>query len=312
MAGVNRATRDAYGSALQKLKENQRVVVLEADLGGATRSLKFRDVCPQRYFDMGISEADMMGTAAGLATCGKIPFASTFAVFAAGRAFEQIRNSIAYPHLNVKIVGTHAGVSVGPDGGTHQAIEDMALMRSLPGMVVLCPADDVEAEAAVLAAAEYEGPVYLRLGRSPVPRFHDPDMKFTIGKGEQLRDGEDVTLFSTGLMTSRAIVAADALRDEGIRVRVIHLGTIKPLDEEIVLKAAHETKHLVTVEEHNVIGGLGSAVSELLTQAYPARLTRIGVQDRFGQSGPSEAVLSHYGLDTGHIEATVRTICVGN
>ena len=266
------ATRAAYGKLLEtELYKNPRVVVLDADLGNATKSASFKKAAPERYFNMGISEADMMGTAAGLATAGKIPIASTFAIFAAGRAFEQIRNSICYPKLNVKIAATHAGLTVGEDGGSHQAIEDLSLMRSLPNMTVINPADAKEAQEALKAAVDYEGPVYIRLGRAEVPDIHDDSYQFQWGKGEVLREGSDVGIIATGIMTAKALEAADALKAKGIRARVINIHTLKPLDEELVIETAKMTGHIVTCEEHSVIGGLGSAVSEVLVRHCPGQ-----------------------------------------
>ncbi len=298
---MNKATRDAYGSALKKLKDNEQVVVLEADLGHATRSLSFKEVCPERFFNMGIAEANMIGTAAGLATCGKIPFASTFAMFATGRAYDQVRNSVAYPKLNVKIVGTHAGISVGSDGGTHQCIEDISLMRGIPGMTVIQPADDVEAEAAVLAAAGHDGPVYLRLGRSPSPTIHPVDYQFKIGKGEVLKEGKDVTIIATGLMVVKALEAAKILEQENIHAKVINMSTIKPLDSDLITQAAEDTQRIVTVEEHSVIGGLGNAVSEVLVKNHSVRVRMIGVEDCFGQSGTDKELFENYGLTVENI-----------
>lgn len=270
-----KATRQAYGEALVELgKINKNIVVLDADLTKSTKTSMFQKEFPERHFNVGIAEADLMGTAAGFATCGKIPFASTFAMFAAGRAFEQIRNTIAYPKLNVKIAPTHAGISVGEDGGSHQSVEDIALMRSIPGMVVLSPADAVETKKMIFAAAEYEGPVYIRMGRLDVETIFDEETyDFQIGIANTIREGNDVTIAATGLMTYEALKAADILAQEGISVRVINVGTIKPLDGETILKAAKETKFIITAEEHSVIGGLGSAVSEFLSEVYPAKLT---------------------------------------
>jgi transketolase len=300
--------RDAYGQAIAELSKNEKVVVLDADLGKATKTVDFKNVCPERFFDMGISEQDMIGTAAGLAVSGKIPFASTFAIFAAGRAFEQIRNSVCYPKLNVKIAATHAGITVGPDGGTHQAIEDIAIMRSLPNMVVLNPADDVETRAMIKAAAEYYGPVYIRLSRMPVPTIHEEDFKFEIGKGEVLKEGNDVAIIATGIMTEKALQAAEKLKAEGINATVINMATIKPLDKKLVLKVAKETGKILTVEEHNVIGGLGSAVSEVLSQELPTKIKIMGVKDVFGQSGTPEDLLENYGLTVEDIVKQCKNI----
>ena len=276
------ATRQSYSEAIVELSNNPSIVVLDADLAAATKSGAFKKACPERFFDMGIAEQDMICTAAGLATCGKIPFASTFAMFAAGRAFEQIRNSVAYPKLNVKIAVTHAGITVGEDGGSHQAIEDISLMRSIPNMVVLNPADDAEAKQAVKAAAEYYGPVYIRLGRAATPDVHGEGYKFEIGKGEILREGKDVALIGTGIMVAKCLEAADELAKEGIEATVVNIGTIKPLDEELVIKVAKATGKVVTAEEHSIIGGLGSAVAEVLSEKCPTIMARIGVKDQFG------------------------------
>ena len=298
------ATRAAYGSVLKnELYKNKDIVVLDADLGEATQSMQFKKVAPERYFDMGIAEGDMMGTAAGLAAAGKIPIASTFAIFAAGRAFEQVRNSICYPKLNVKIAATHAGLTVGEDGGSHQAIEDISLMRSLPNMVVIHPADAKEAEEAIKAAVEYVGPVYIRLGRAAVDDIHGDDYKFQWGKGVVLRDGKDVAIIATGIMVAKALEAAEKLKAEGIEARVINIHTIKPLDAELVIKAARETGHVVTCEEHSVIGGLGSAVAEVLARECPTKQHFIGVQDVFGESGQPPELLEKYGLT---VEAIVK------
>ncbi|WP_331682568.1 transketolase family protein [Peptacetobacter hiranonis] len=295
------ATREAYGKTLVELVENKDIVVLDADLAGATKTVMFKKACPERFFDMGIAEGDMMGTAAGLAVSGKIPFASTFAIFAAGRGFEQIRNSICYPNINVKIAATHAGVTVGEDGGSHQAIEDISLMRSLPNMVVLNPADAVEARQMVLAAAEYVGPMYLRFGRAATPVIHDESYKFELGKGEVVKEGKDVSIIATGIMVAKALEAAETLKAEGIDAEVINISTIKPLDNELVLASAKKTGKVVTAEEHSIIGGLGSAVCELLAEEHPVKVTRIGVKDVFGQSGSPAALLEHYGLTAADI-----------
>ena len=293
------ATRESYGNALKELgAENPNVLVLDADLAGATKTGVFKKAYPDRFFDCGIAEGNMVGIAAGLATTGKIPFCSTFAMFAAGRAFEQVRNSVGYPHLNVKIAATHAGISVGEDGATHQCNEDIALMRTIPGMVVLNPADDVEARAAVKAAAEYEGPVYLRFGRLAVPVFNDEaTYKFEIGKGILLREGTDLTIVATGLCVNSALEAAEKLAAEGISAEVINIHTIKPLDEEIILKSAKKTGKVVTAEEHSVIGGLGSAVCDVLSEKLPTPVKKIGVYDVFGESGPAVKLLEKYKLD---------------
>ena len=303
------ATREAYGQALVELIKNEKVVVLDADLAHATKTIEFKKACPERFFDMGISEQDMVATAAGLAASGKIPFASSFAIFAAGRAFEQIRNSVCYPKLNVKIAATHAGITVGEDGGTHQAIEDIALMRSIPNMVVLNPADDIEAKAAIFAAAEYYGPVYIRLGRLATPTIHDENYKFEIGKGEVLSEGKDVAIIATGLMVAKALEAAEKLKAEGINATVVNISTIKPLDKELIIKVAKATGKVVTAEEHSVIGGLGSAICEVLSQELPTRTKLIGLNDTFGQSGTPSALLEHYGLTTENIVGTTKAFC---
>lgn len=302
------ATRESYGNALVELgKEHEELVVLDADLAAATKTSLFKKAFPERFIDCGIAEGNMIGVAAGLAAAGKIPFASSFAMFAAGRAFEQVRNSVGYPHLNVKIGATHAGISVGEDGATHQCNEDIALMRAIPGMVVINPADDVEARAAVIAAYEYDGPVYLRFGRLAVPVINDtPDYKFELGKGITLKDGKDITIIATGLCVSAALEAAERLAAEGVRARVINIHTIKPLDEELVIKAAKETGKIVTVEEHSVIGGLGSAVCDCLSENYPAKVLKIGTSDVFGESGPAVKLLAKYGLDSDGIYTKVK------
>ena len=301
-----KSTRVAYGEALVKLgKMNEDIVVLEADLSKSTMTAYFKKEFPERHINVGIAEADMIGTAAGIATTGKIPFASTFAHFAAGRAFDQVRNSVAYPHLNVKICPTHAGVSLGEDGGSHQSVEDMALMRAIPGMVVLSPADAVETEKMVFAAAEYKGPVYVRLGRLNIPVLFDENYKFEIGKAATLREGNDVAILATGLMVSEALEAAKLLEEKGIKARVVNVSTIKPLDTETVLKAAKECKFILTSEEHSVIGGLGSAVSEYLSEVHPAKVVKHGIQDVFGQSADGETMLTNYGLRAKDIAETV-------
>ena len=302
------ATRESYGNALVALGEKQKnLVVLDADLAGATKTGVFKKAFPERHVNCGIAECNMIGVAAGLATTGKVPFASTFAMFAAGRAFEQVRNSVGYPHLNVKIGATHAGISVGEDGATHQCNEDIALMRTIPGMVVLNPADDVEAKAATAAAYEYEGPVYLRFGRLPVPVINDtPDYKFEIGKSITLREGKDVTIIATGLPVSESLAAAKKLAADGIDAKVINMHTIKPLDEEAVIKAAQDTGKIVTVEEHSVIGGLGGAVADVIAEKAPARLMKIGIMDVFGESGPAVELVKKYGLDADSIYEKVK------
>lgn len=302
------ATRDSYGNALAELgKEYENLVVLDADLAGATKTSVFQKAFPDRHIDCGIAEANMTGIAAGLATCGKIPFASSFAMFSAGRAFEQVRNSIGYPHLNVKIGATHAGISVGEDGATHQCNEDLALMRTIPGMVIINPADDVEARAAVRAACEYEGPVYLRFGRLAIPVINDEaTYHFEIGKGVILKEGTDVTIVATGLCVSESLEAAKLLEVDGISAQVINIHTIKPLDEELIVAAAKKTKKIVTVEEHSIIGGLGGAVSELLGEKAPTQILRIGVMDTFGESGPAAELIKKYGLDAKSIYEKVK------
>ena len=292
------ATRDAYGKALQELGEkHDNIVVLDADLAAATKTSVFKKAFPERHFDCGIAESNMVAAAAGMAAMGLVPFASSFAMFAAGHAFEQVRNSIGYPQLNVKIGATHGGISVGEDGASHQCCEDFALMRSIPGMVVLCPADDVEARAAVKAAYEHDGPVYLRFGRLAIPVFHDEEnFTFEIGKGEQLTEGNDVAIIATGIMVNEALMAAEQLKAEGIAARVINICTIKPLDEEIVLKAAKECGKVVTCEEHSIIGGLGEAVAAVLSEKCPTKMRRVGVNDEFGHSGPAWPLLKEMGL----------------
>ena len=293
------ATRDSYGNALVELgQEHDNLIVLDADLAAATKTGMFKKAFPDRHIDCGIAEANMTGIAAGLSTCGYVPFARSFAMFSAGRAFEQVRNSIGYPHLNVKIGATHAGISVGEDGATHQCNEDIALMRTIPGMVVINPSDDVEARAAVKAAYAYNGPVYLRFGRLAVPVINDrPDYKFEIGKGVELRDGKDCTIIATGLCVCEALEAAEKLAADGIDAQVINIHTIKPLDEELVIAAAKKTGRIFTVEEHSIIGGLGAAVSECLSENCPTKVTRIGMNDVFGESGPAKELLHKYKLD---------------
>ena len=305
---VKIATRDSYGNALvEYAKENDKIVVLDADLAEATKTIIFQKAFPERHIDCGIAECNMIGIAAGLASTGKIPFASSFAMFAAGRAFEQIRNSVGYPHLNVKIGATHAGISVGEDGATHQCNEDIALMRTIPGMVVINPADDVEAKAAVKAAIEHDGPVYLRFGRLAVPVINDnADYKFELGKGIVLREGTDVTIIATGLCVSETLAAADKLAADGISAKVINIHTIKPLDEELVVAAAKATGKVVTVEEHSVIGGLGSAVCDCLSEKAPTPVLKIGVNDVFGESGPALKLIEKYGLDAESIYNKVK------
>ena len=302
------ATRESYGNTLVELgKQHENLVVLDADLAGATKTGMFKKVFPERHINCGIAEGNMMAVAAGLAASGKVPFASSFAMFAAGRAFEQVRNSIGYPHLNVKIGATHGGISVGEDGATHQCLEDIGLMRMIPGMVVINPSDDVEARAAVRAAYEYKGPVYLRFGRLALPVINDrEDYKFEIGKGVLLREGKDVTIFVTGLEVIETLAAADKLAADGIEAKVINIHTIKPLDEELVISATRETGKVVTVEEHSIIGGLGSAVCEMLSEKYPTTVMRIGVNDQFGESGAALDLLKEYGLDAEGIYLKVK------
>lgn len=296
------ATRAAYGHILKtEVYKNPNVVVLEADLGNATKSNAFKEVAPERYFNIGISEQDLIGTAAGFAAAGKIPLASTFAVFATGRAFEQVRNSVCYPKLNVKICATHAGLTVGADGGSHQAIEDISLMRTLPNMTVINPADAKEAEAAVLAAIDYQGPVYIRLGRAETKDIHDDSYHFEWGKAEVLRQGSDVSIFATGIMTAKALDAAETLAKQGVQAEVINVHTIKPLDEETVIASAKKTGKVVTAEEHSIIGGLGSAVAEVLARQCPTKQAFVGVQDSFGESGSPNDLLEKYGLTTAAI-----------
>lgn len=295
---MSMATRDAYGEALKVLgKTHKDVVVLDADLSSSTKTAGFGKEYPDRFINVGIAEQNLIGTAAGLAAAGKIPFASSFAMFATGRAFEVIRNSVAYPKLNVKIAATHAGLTVGEDGASHQALEDLSIMRSIPNMTVICPADGVEAKAAIIAAADYVGPVYIRLGRSKVPTiFNEDDYKFEMGKGIKLSEGNDVTIIATGIMVSKALEAKDSLASRGINARVINIHTLKPIDANLIVDSARETGCIVTAEEHNIIGGLGSAVAEVLSENYPVPLKRVGVQDTFGESGTGDALLEKYGL----------------
>ena len=302
------ATRESYGNALAELgKLHEDVIVLDADLAGATKTSVFKKAFPERFIDCGIAEGNMMGVAAGIATTGKVPFASSFAMFAAGRAFEQVRNSIGYPKNNVEIGATDAGISVGEDGATHQCNEDIALMRTIPGMVVINPSDDVEAKAAVFAAYEHQGPVYLRFGRLAVPVINDnPDYKFELGKGIVLREGKDVTIIATGLEVAESLEAAEMLAKDGVNAKVVNIHTIKPLDEELILEAAKETGKVVTVEEHSVIGGLGSAVCDVLSEKLPTPVLKIGVMDVFGESGPAKELIKKYGLDAESIYAKVK------
>ncbi|MBQ7957102.1 MAG: transketolase family protein [Clostridia bacterium] len=299
---IKKATREAYGASLAELGAvNEKVIVLDADLAEATKTGMFKKAFPERFFDTGIAESNMMGIAGGLATTGYTVFASSFAMFAAGRAFEQVRNTIGYPGLNVKIGATHAGISVGEDGASHQCCEDIALMRTIPGMTIVNPADDVEARAAVFAAAEKNGPFYLRFGRLATPRIYDENYKFELGKGVQLKEGTDVTIIATGLMVNEALIAAENLEKEGISAAVVNIHTIKPIDRDIIVKAAEKTGCIVTSEEHSVIGGLGSAVSEVVTETVPVPVVKHGVYDEFGQSGPAVELLKVYGLDAENI-----------
>ncbi len=302
------ATRESYGETLVELgKIHDDIVVLDADLAGATKTAMFAKAFPERFINAGIAEANMIGVAAGLATTGKVPFASSFAMFAAGRAYEQIRNSVGYPELNVKIGATHAGISVGEDGATHQCNEDIALMRTIPGMVIINPADDVEARAAVKAAYEYVGPVYLRFGRLAVPVINDPETyKFELGKGIVLREGKDVTIVATGLTVNNTLEAAKLLEADGIDARVINIHTIKPIDKDLIIKAAKETGKIVTVEEHSVIGGLGSAVCDVVCESHPVPVLKVGINDVYGESGPALQLIKKYGLDAEGIYQSVK------
>ena len=311
MADVKKiATRDSYGNALKELgAEYDNLVVLDADLAGATKTGIFLKAYPERHFDCGIAECNMVSVAAGMATTGLVPFASSFAMFAAGRAFEQIRNSIGYPHLNVKIGATHGGISVGEDGASHQCCEDFALMRSIPGMIVMSPADDVEAKAMVRAAYHHNGPVYMRFGRAAVPVIHEEDYQFQIGKGEVLRDGTDVAIIANGLLVYEAMVAAEELQNAGINAMVINMATIKPLDEELVLSAAQKCGKIITCEEHSIIGGLGEAVCSVLAEKLPTPVRRIGVNDEFGHSGPAAALLKQFGLGAEHSAEVAKEFC---
>jgi transketolase len=303
------ATRDAYGEVLAELgEENADVVVLDADLSGSTKTSIFAKKFPDRFFNMGIAEANMIGTASGLAASGKIPFASTFAIFAVGRAWEQVRQSVAYPKANVKIVATHSGITVGEDGGSHQSVEDIAIMRAVPNMTVIAPADGVETRQAIRAAAALNGPVYLRLGRNKVPTIFEDSYVFSIGKGCQLRDGKDMTFVSTGLMSAQALAAADLLLQEGIYARVIHIATIKPLDDELITAAASETGAIVTAEEHSIIGGLGGAVCELLAERFPVPVKRVGIKDRFGLSGKADELMKYFSLMPEDLAAAAKEV----
>lgn len=301
------ATRQSYGEALKEIgKENKKIVVLDADLSVATKTSIFAKEFPERFFNMGIAEQNMIGTAAGLATCNKIPYASTFAVFAAGRAYDQIRNSICYPKLNVKICATHAGITVGEDGATHQMIEDISMMRTLPNMTVMCTSDDIQTKWAVKEISKLDGPVYLRLCRLGTPIIYDENQKFEIGKAIQIGNGTDATIFTTGVTVSEALKAKKELEDKNINVRVIDFHTIKPIDKDIILKCARETKKLISVEDHSIIGGLGTAISEVLTDEYPCKLTRLGIQDTFGKSGSAEQLMHYFKIDS---EAIIRNVC---
>lgn len=301
------ATRKSYGEALEQLgKENPNVVVLDADLAGATKTDMFAKQFPDRFFDMGIAEANMMATAAGFATCGKIPYVSTFAVFAAGRAYDQIRNSICYPKLNVKICATHCGVTVGEDGATHQMIEDLSLMRTLPNMTVMSTSDDTQTKWAIKEIAKIQGPVYLRLARMETPILYDENTKFEIGKAIQIGEGTDGTVFATGITVSEAIKAQEILKQEGINIRVVDMHTIKPIDKEIIIKSAKETKKLISIEDHNIIGGLGSAISEVLTEEYPTKLIRLGIKDVFGKSGKAEELIKYFGITADNIIEVIK------
>jgi len=302
-----KATREAYGEVLKELgKENDKVVVLDADLSNATKTGGFAKEFPDRFFNMGIAEQDMVSTAAGLSTCGKIPFASSFAVFLTGRAYDQVRNSVAYPNLNVKLCGTHAGVTVGEDGATHQMLEDISITRTLPNLKVFCPADEIETRWLIKEIAKIEGPCYVRLGRSKVPQIYDENEKFEIGKFKVFGEGTDATIFASGVTVSEALIAKDELEKEGINVRVVDVCSIKPLDEETILKCAKETKKLISVEDHMITGGIGSAIAEVLTEKYPAKLVRMGINDSFGRSGKAGELVKYYGLDSANIIKTVK------
>ena len=294
-----KATRQSYGEALVELgKENENIVVLDADLATATKTIEFAKEFPKRFFDIGIAEADMIGTAAGMATCGKIPYASTFAVFAAGRAYDQIRSSVCYPNLNVKICATHAGITVGEDGATHQMLEDINLMRGMPNMHVFCPSDDVQTKWLIKEISKIQGPCYVRLCRLATPDIYNENQKFEIGKMVQIGEGEDSTIFATGVTVSEAISAQKELKEKGINIRVIDVHTIKPLDEEMIIKCAKETKRLISVEDHNIIGGIGSAISEVLTDKFPTKLERMGINDTFGKSGNAKELLKYFKIDS--------------
>lgn len=302
MKEEKKATRQSYGEALAKLgEENKNIVVLDADLAGATKTYIFAKKFPDRFFDMGIAEANMISTAAGLASCGKIPYASTFAVFAAGRAYDQIRNSVCYPKLNVKICATHAGITVGEDGATHQMIEDISLMRTLPNMTVISTSDDIQTKWAVKEISKIEGPVYLRLARLATPIIYDENQEFSIGKAVQIGDGTDATIFATGVTVAEALKAQELAKEKGMNIRVVDIHTIKPIDEDMIVKCAKETKKLISIEDHNIICGLGSAISEVLTSKYPCRLIRLGIPDTFGKSGKAEDLMEYYGITANKI-----------
>ena len=302
-----KATRQSYGEALLELgKENNNIVVLDADLSNATKTKLFAKEFPERFFDMGIAEQDMMSTAAGMATCGKIPYTSTFAMFAAGRAYDQIRNSICYPNLNVKICATHSGITVGEDGATHQMIEDISLMRTIPNLIVMSTSDDKQTKWAVKEISKVEGPVYLRLARVEVPQIYENEEKFYIGKGVQFGEGTDGTIFATGVTVSEALKAKEELKNDGIDVRVVDIHTIKPIDKEIIIKSAKETNKLISIEDHNIIGGLGSAISEVLTEEFPAKLTRLGIKDTFGKSGNAKELMKYFGITAEDIVRTFK------
>ena len=302
MEDIKKATRESYGETLLELGEqNNNVVVLDADLSAATKTNLFAQKYPERFFDMGIAEANMVGTAAGLATCGKIAYASTFAAFAAGRAYDQIRCSVAYPKLNVKICATHSGITVGEDGATHQMIEDLSMMRTMPNMLVMCTSDDLQTKWAVQEISKYEGPVYLRLARVKTRKIYDENQKFELGKAIQIGEGTDATVFATGVTVEQALLAKDELEKQGINIRVVDIHTIKPIDEKMIIKCAQETKKLISVEDHNIIGGLGSAISEVLTDKYPQKLTRLGIKDCFGMSGKAEELVKYFGIDSENI-----------
>ena len=307
MKEEKKATRQSYGEILEKLgEENKDIVVLDADLSAATKTSIFAKKYPDRFFDMGIAEANMMGVAAGMASCGKIPYVSTFAAFAAGRTYDQIRSSICYPNLNVKICATHAGITVGEDGATHQMLEDIALMRALPNMKVLCPSDDVETKYLIEQISKIKGPVYVRLARLATPGIYEENQTFEIGKAVQIGEGTDATVFATGVVVSEAIKAKELLEKEGIYIRVVDMHTIKPIDKEMIVKSAKETKKLISIEDHSVIGGLGSAISEVLTEEYPCKLVRMGIKDTFGKSGNAVELLKYFGLTSEEIIKTVK------